>query len=98
MNYLTQDVAKTSFVEQLKLAEKARELIEAMHRRAQARKDGCRSVRSQPLFNARTPFEKGRETNRTKCFGTGEVYFCGYMNCPRRNACEKLVSPWNLEL
>ena len=55
MNYLTQNVAKTSFVEQLKLAEKARELIEAMHRRAQARKDGRRSVRSQPLFNARTP-------------------------------------------
>ncbi len=66
MNYLAQNVAKTSFVEQLKLAEKAqediyfarvnRELIEALHRRAQTRKDGCRSIGSQLLFNARTPY------------------------------------------
>lgn len=79
MNYLTQNVAKTSFVEQLKLAEKAqediyfaktnRELLEDLHRQVQALKDDCRSVGSQPLFNARTPFEKGRETKRTKCLG-----------------------------
>jgi hypothetical protein len=53
MNYLTQNVAKTSFVEQPKLAEKAQEsiyfakvnrieLIEALHRRVLALKDGCR--------------------------------------------------------
>ena len=108
MNYLAQNVAKTSFVEQLKLAEKAqediyfarvnRELIEALHRRAQTRKDGCRSIGSQLLFNARTPYRKWRETNRPKCFGTSDVYFCGQMECSRRKACEKLVSAWNLEL
>ena len=53
MNYLTQNVAKTSFVEQLKLAEKVqediyyakvnrKELLEALHRRVQSLKDGCR--------------------------------------------------------
>jgi hypothetical protein len=83
MNYLTQNVAKTSFVEQLKLAEKAqediysarvnRELIEDLYRRVQALKEDCRSVGSQPLFNARTPFEKGRETKRTKCFGARDT-------------------------
>jgi hypothetical protein len=57
-----------------------------------------RSVGSQPLMNACAPCEKGRETNSPKCFGSSEVYFCGYMECPYRNACEKLVSAWSLEL
>jgi hypothetical protein len=53
MNHLTQNVAKTSFIEQFKLAEKVqediyfakvnrKELLEALHRRVQALKDGCR--------------------------------------------------------
>jgi len=53
MNHLTQNVAKTSFVEQLKLTEvvkediyfakvNRKELIEALHRRVQVLKDGCR--------------------------------------------------------
>ncbi len=57
-----------------------------------------RSIGSLSLFNARTPCEKGRETSMPQCFGTSDVYFCGYMKCPRRKACEELVSPWNLEL
>ncbi len=57
-----------------------------------------RNVESQLLFNARTPCRKWRETNMPKCFGTSDVYFCGYMECPRRKACEKLVSAWNIEL
>ena len=57
-----------------------------------------RGVGLQPLINARMPCEIGRETNREKCFGTSEVYFCGDMECPRREACERLVSAWNLEL
>ena len=53
MNYLSQNVGRTSFVEQLKLAERAQEgiyfakanrveLIEALQRRVLALKDGCR--------------------------------------------------------
>jgi hypothetical protein len=56
------------------------------------------SVGSPPLFIARAPCEKGRKTNRPKCFGSSQVYFCEYMECPYRKACEKLVSAWNLEL
>ena len=55
------------------------------------------NIRSQPGFNVHTSCERGPETNRTKCFGTSEVFFCGYMKCPRRKACEKLVSPWNFD-
>ena len=56
-----------------------------------------RVVRSQSLFSVRTHCEKWRETNRPKCFGTSDVFFCGHMNCPRREDCEKLVSPWNFD-
>ena len=56
------------------------------------------SVGSQPLLIARAPCEKGRKTNRPKCFGSSQVYFCGYLECPYRKACEKLVSAWSLEL
>ena len=48
-------------------------------------------------FNAHIPCEKGRETKRQKCFGTSNVFFCGYMKCPCRKACEKRVSPWNFD-
>jgi hypothetical protein len=41
--------------------------------------------------------ERGLETNWPKCFGTNEVFFCGPMKCLRREACEKLVSPWNFD-
>ena len=57
-----------------------------------------RRVGSQPLLSAPGPCEKGRETNRPKCFGSSEVYFCEYMECPYRKACEKLVSAWSLVL
>ena len=56
-----------------------------------------RSVGSQPLLSVIAPCEKGRETNRPKCFGSSEVYFCEYMECSYRQACEKLVSPWNFD-
>jgi hypothetical protein len=57
-----------------------------------------RSVGSQPLLSANMSCKKGRETNSPKCFGSSDVYFCGYMECPRSKACEKLVSAWSLEL
>jgi hypothetical protein len=56
-----------------------------------------RKIESLPSFNARIPCEKGRETKRRNCFGTSEVFFCGCMKCPRREACEKRVSPWNFD-
>jgi hypothetical protein len=52
---------------------------------------------SVPGFNMCTPCEQKREHNRPKCFGTSEVFFCEHTNCPRRKACEKLVSPWNFD-
>lgn len=48
-------------------------------------------------FNARIPCENIRNTNRAKCFGTSVVFFCECFRCPRRKACEKLVSPWNFD-
>lgn len=57
-----------------------------------------RSAGSQPVLCAPAPCEKRRGTNRPKCFGSSEVYFCEYMECPYRKACEKLVSAWSLEL
>ena len=47
--------------------------------------------------NVHASSERWLETNRPKCFGTSEVFFCGSMKCPRRKACEKLVSPWNFD-
>jgi hypothetical protein len=57
-----------------------------------------RSVGSLSLLSARTSCKKERETSMPQCFGTSEVYFCGSMKCPRRKACQELVSPWDLEL
>ena len=54
-------------------------------------------IGAQSGFNVHTSLERGPETNRPKCFGTSEVFFCGYMECPRRKECEKLVSPWNFD-
>ena len=56
-----------------------------------------RSVGSQPLLIAYTPYDKGLETNMPKCFGTSEVFFCGHIKCPRRKASEELVSPWTFD-
>ena len=56
-----------------------------------------RSVGSQPLLSVTTPYDKVLETNMPMCFGTSEVFFCGSMECPRRKACENLVSPWNFD-
>lgn len=57
-----------------------------------------RHVESQLLLGVLAPCEKGQKTNRPECFGSSEVYFCKYKECPYRKACEKLVSAWNLEL
>jgi hypothetical protein len=59
--------------------------------------DAKRKIGSLPDFNTLMPCKKGREPNRPKCFGTSDVFFCEHMKCPRRKACEKLVSPWNFD-
>ena len=56
-----------------------------------------RRVESQMLLGVIAPSEKGPETKGPMCFGTSKVYSCGYMDCPCRKACEKLVSPWNFD-
>jgi len=56
-----------------------------------------RSGGSQPGFSIHASSERGTETNMLKCFGTSEVFFCGYIKCPRRKACEELVSPWHFD-
>ena len=56
-----------------------------------------RSFGSKPLLSVLTTYDKGLETNMPKCFGTSGVFFCGSVKCPRRKACEKLVSPWNFD-
>jgi hypothetical protein len=56
-----------------------------------------RKIGLRPGFNTHASGERGPETTRPKCFGTSAVFFCGYMKCPRREACEKLVSPWNFD-
>ena len=56
-----------------------------------------RNTGSQPDFNTRLPCEKRRESNRPKCFGTSEIFFCECMKCPRRKDCEMLVSPWGFD-
>jgi len=54
-------------------------------------------IGSLPDFNPRMPCEKVGETNRPKCFGSSDLFFCKHMECPSRKACEKLVSPWNFD-
>ena len=56
-----------------------------------------KNIGSQSGFNVHTSYERGPKTNRPICFGTSEVFSCGSMQCPRRRACEKLVSPWNFD-
>ena len=55
------------------------------------------NIESLVDFYVRMPCEKAREPNMPKCFGTSDLFFCGCMTCPRRKACEKLVSPWNFD-
>lgn len=52
---------------------------------------------SLPDINARMPCENMRNNSCAKCFGTSVVFFCECFRCPRRKACEKLVSPWNFD-
>ena len=56
-----------------------------------------RKTGALPSFNTHIPCEKGRAAERQKCFGTSDVFFCGCTECPRRKACEKLVSPWHFD-
>ena len=59
--------------------------------------DVNRKIEPQKDFSTCTPCKKRRQPNRPRCFGTSDVFFCEHMKCPRRKACEKLVSPWNFD-